>query len=144
MEEERRLCYVAMTRAKKRLIMTRAMRRNLFGQYVTLPPSRFVGEIPSELMNMHTLSYRRPEVQQDPAPKSTSIFVSRPKRVFQPQPDAGKQLINIGDKVQHTKFGLGVVVKVEGKGEEAALSIAFPGQGIKVLIQKYAPLKVVK
>jgi DNA helicase-2/ATP-dependent DNA helicase PcrA len=144
MEEERRLCYVAMTRAKKRLIMTRAMRRNLFGQYVTLPPSRFVSEIPSELMNMHTLSYRRPEVQQDPAPKSTSIFVSRPKRVFQPQPDAAKQLINIGDKVQHTKFGLGVVVKVEGKGEEAALSIAFPGQGIKVLIQKYAPLKVVK
>lgn len=144
MEEERRLCYVAMTRAMKRLIMTRAMRRNLFGQYVTLPPSRFIGEIPTELLNSHTLSYRRPEVKRDDTPKPTSIFVSRQKRSYEPQPDAGSQLINIGDKVQHTKFGLGVVVKVEGKGEEAALSIAFPGQGIKVLIQKYAPLKVVK
>lgn len=144
LEEERRLCYVAMTRAEKRLIMTRAMRRNLFGQYVTLPPSRFVGEIPAELMNAHTLSYRRPEIKHEAPPKPTSLFVSRPKRSFEPQLDAGKQLINIGDKVQHTKFGQGVVVKIEGKGEDAALSIAFPGQGIKVLIQKYAPLKLVK
>lgn len=144
MEEERRLCYVAMTRAMKRLILTRAMRRNLFGQYVSLPPSRFIREIPMELINSHTLSYRRPEIKRDDAPKPTSIFVSRQKRSYDPVPDAGSQLINIGDKVQHTKFGLGVVVKVEGKGEEAALSIAFPGQGVKVLIQKYAPLKVVK
>ncbi len=59
-------------------------------------------------------------------------------------PHCKTQLINIGDKVQHTKFGLGVVVKIEGSGEEASLSIAFPGQGIKVLIQKYAPLKLMK
>ncbi len=144
LEEERRLCYVAMTRAQKRLIMTRAMRRNLFGQYVSLPPSRFIGEVPAELINAHTLSYRRPEVKQEAAPKPTSLFVSRPKRSFEPQPSSGHQLINVGDKVQHAKFGQGMVVKVEGTGEEAALSIAFPGQGIKVLIQKYAPLKVVK
>lgn len=144
LEEERRLCYVAMTRAMQRLIMTRAMRRNLFGQYVTLPVSRFIGEIPPELVNAHTLSYHRPEVKREAAPKPTSLFVTRPKRSYEPQPDAAAQLINIGDKVQHTKFGTGVVVKVEGKGEEAALSIAFPGQGIKVLIQKYAPLKVIK
>ncbi len=144
MEEERRLCYVAMTRAMKRLIMTRAMRRNMFGQYVSLPPSRFIKEIPTELLNSHTLSYHRPEVKRDDTPKPTSLFVSRQKRSYEPQKDAGSQLINIGDKVQHTKFGLGVVVKVEGTGEEAALSIAFPGQGVKVLIQKYAPLKVVK
>ncbi len=144
MEEERRLCYVAMTRAKERLIITRAIRRNLFGQYVNLPPSRFVGEIPPELLNMHTLSYRRPELKREPAPPATSLFVSRAKRTFEPQPESKTQLINIGDKVQHTKFGLGVVVKIEGSGEEASLSIAFPGQGIKVLIQKYAPLKLMK
>ncbi|MBQ3180110.1 MAG: UvrD-helicase domain-containing protein [Firmicutes bacterium] len=143
LEEERRLCYVAMTRAKKRLFLTRAMRRNLFGQYVTLPPSRFVGEIPAELINLHTLSYKRPEVKREPQP-ATSIFVSRPKRVYEPQAETETRLINIGDKVQHTKFGLGVVVKIEGSGADAALSIAFPGQGIKVLIQKYAPLKVVR
>ncbi len=143
LEEERRLCYVAMTRAKKRLFLTRAMRRNLFGQYVTLPPSRFVGEIPTELINLHTLSYKRPEIKREPQP-ATSIFVSRPKRVFEPQTGSETRLINVGDKVQHTKFGLGVVVKIEGSGADAALSIAFPGQGIKVLIQKYAPLKVVK
>lgn len=143
LEEERRLCYVAMTRAMQRLIMTRAMRRNLFGQYVTLPPSRFVGEIPADLVNAHTLSYQRPEIKHEAAPKPSSLFVSRPKRTYEPQQNTA-QLINIGDKVQHAKFGLGVVVKIEGKGEEAALSIAFPGQGIKVLIQKYAPLKVVK
>lgn len=144
MEEERRLCYVAMTRAKKQLIMTRAIRRNLFGQYVNLPPSRFIGEIPAELVNMHTLSYRRPEIKREERPQNTSLFVSKAKRSYEPKPQAGVQLINIGDKVQHTKFGLGVVVKVEGSGEEASLSIAFPGQGIKVLIQKYAPLKLVK
>lgn len=143
LEEERRLCYVAMTRAMKRLFLTRAMRRNLFGQYVTLPPSRFVGEIPTELVNLHTLSYKRPEVKREVQP-ATSIFVSRPKRVYEQQESTESRLIVVGDKVQHTKFGLGVVVKVEGKGEDAALSIAFPGQGIKVLIQKYAPLKVVR
>ncbi len=144
MEEERRLCYVAMTRAKKRLFITRAMRRNLFGQYVNLPPSRFVNEIPAELVNMHTLSYKRPEVKREAAPPSTSLYVSRAKHSFEPQSTSQVQLINIGDKVQHTKFGLGVVVKIDGSGEDASLSIAFPGQGIKVLIQKYAPLKLVK
>lgn len=145
MEEERRLCYVGMTRAKERLCMTRAARRNLYGQYVSLPPSRFISEIPTEYIDLHTLSYQKPA----PIPKAErmttgTIFTGRQAKPLPKQETLGTQLINIGDKVEHSKFGVGVVVKTEGSGDELKLSIAFPGQGVKVLMQKYAPIKMVQ
>ncbi len=147
MEEERRLCYVAMTRARERLYITRAQRRNIFGHYESLPASRFIKEIPEEYMDSHCIDYK-PKAVRDYTPQPTNLFTGKNANnlaVKSTKPaSGGVQLINIGDKVQHAKFGIGVVVKTNGSGEEAELHIAFPGQGIKVLIQKYAPIKLVK
>ena len=143
MEEERRLCYVAMTRARERLYLTRAQRRNIFGHYESLPASRFISEIPEEYVDAHCINYQ-PRIERDHTPPKTNLFTGRsnPNRLI--PIESVVQLIHVGDKVQHAKFGIGVVVKTNGSGEEAELHIAFPGQGIKVLMQKYAPIKLVK
>jgi DNA helicase-2/ATP-dependent DNA helicase PcrA len=75
------------------------------------------------------------------APKFTgSVFAPHPKPA-PPAPPAERQLIKLGDKVRHSKFGDGVVVTVSGSGEDMDLTVAFPGQGIKKLTWRYAPLK---
>ena len=146
MEEERRLCYVAMTRARERLYLCGSQRRNVFGQYEYMRPSRFIGEIPDEFMEMHTLQQAFNKVQtaaKASTSKKTNIFTGKGNDTVKKTKSANVQLINIGDKVQHAKFGVGIVVKVEGKGDDAQLHIAFAGQGIKSFIQKYAPIKKV-
>jgi DNA helicase-2/ATP-dependent DNA helicase PcrA len=132
LEEERRLCYVGITRAMKNLYLTRAYRRLLWGNTQYNPESRFIGEIPSILLTDNAEG--RP-VENSPEAKTA---------YRQKDTDAQKgksTLLSLGDKVQHAKFGTGVIVKTDGLGENMELSIAFPGNGIKTFILKYAPIK---
>jgi DNA helicase-2/ATP-dependent DNA helicase PcrA len=117
MEEERRLCYVALTRARKRLYLTHARRRSLFGKTSNNPPSRFLGEF------------------------SNPAFSEKPPAPFDSRDESADEILTVGDKARHAKWGDGVVVSVRGKGKETEYQVAFPDGGIKKLLAQYAPLK---
>ncbi|MFA5537064.1 MAG: DNA helicase PcrA [Bacillota bacterium] len=125
MEEERRICYVGMTRAEEELFLSRAWQRTLYGNTVYNPPSRFLAEIPEDLV----------KEMESPTEKP----MSKPRPVVTEKPRTLGTYI-LGDKVGHPKWGAGVIVKVEGRGEDQQLTVAFPDQGLKVLLAKYAPL----
>lgn len=131
MEEERRLCYVAITRAKEQVILSRSLAHMLYGRTSRNKPSRFIGEIPPELIN--DLSKRRS------AQASTRSMAAQTS--IKPKNTAEIERFNIGDKVEHTKWGVGVVMSVKGSGDDLEYNVAFPAQGIKTLIAKYAPIK---
>ena len=149
-EEERRLCYVGMTRAKKKLVLTAATRRMVWGQYNYNQPSRFIKEIPQELLQ---LAGRSAEAVKPPATTARDIFspksispIKGEKTSFVPgelpSPRAGSVGgFRLGQKVSHAKFGIGVIVAVSGVEGDQILKIAFPNLGIKELSEKYAPLK---
>ncbi len=122
LEEERRLCYVGITRAKERLYLTNCLWRTLYGSLRSNPPSRFLLEIPPHLLTLA----RGGEKQgaEDPA-----LAGECPLSLAQ------------GDVVRHARFGEGVVVGVRGAGSEAEVQVSFPGRGVKVLMAKYAPLE---
>ncbi|XJZ27643.1 DNA helicase PcrA [Bacillota bacterium Lsc_1132] len=159
MEEERRLAYVGITRAEKNLFLTNAQMRTLFGRTSMNPASRFITEIPEDLLE---------DVQK--ANKAAAPFGSRGralggtpfgsqgnsagspfgkpaarKPVMRPAAAAtGGDEINwkVGDKAEHGKWGIGTVVSVKGEGEGTELDIAFPSPtGIKRLLAKFAPIK---
>ncbi len=141
LEEERRLCYVGITRARERLCLTAAKQRLTWGTYERNRMSRFLSEIPQELMDVNGVDKKRIEspVQTN---SGGSVFV--PAAVPRPAVAAAStaaQLLMVGDKVRHGSFGDGVVVQVSGSGDDAAISVAFPGVGIKKLLVKYAPIK---
>ena len=140
LEEERRLCYVGMTRARERLFLSAANRRQLWGRYETNLNSRFLGEIPPRLLQVSGVAQPgvREEVRQ-PASRLTSVFAARPEPVRSEA--AVDSLIQVGDKLRHTKFGDGVCVSVSGSGAELMLTVAFPEYGVKKLMWKYAPMK---
>ncbi|MCR4963637.1 MAG: UvrD-helicase domain-containing protein [Firmicutes bacterium] len=141
MEEERRLCYVGMTRARKRLCLSAAARRLYWGNYEYNAASRFIKEIPQELLAKSGIAGRHDNTQARAAyrPQPTgNLFAPRATPAV-PKP-AAKALIAVGDKVKHSKFGEGIVVSVSGSGDDCQLSVAFPNMGIKKLMWKYAPL----
>lgn len=127
LEEERRLCYVGITRAMQKLIMTYAESRRLHGSENYNTPSRFVREIPSELINEVRLSssVARPMSSLSSSQASASI-------------EAGVQL---GQRVLHQVFGEGVVVNFEGRGGNARVEVSFDA-GSKWLVLQYANLQV--
>ena len=137
LEEERRLCYVGMTRAREKLYMTRAWQRTLYGKTVYNQPSRFLDEIPDELKDgMEKPNKTKKSVQNIP---SGALGWGKP--TFMPR-QAGVHF-NLGDHILHSKWGEGVIVKVEGSGDDAMLGIAIPNQGIKTVMAKYAPIRKV-
>ncbi len=129
-EEERRLCYVGTTRAMKQLYLTYAEQRRLHGQDNYCQASRFIQEIPEELVEEV-----RPRVQ-----------VSRPVAVgrFRPQEEAGPAGMKLGGRVRHQKFGEGVVLGFEGQGPQAQVQVKFESQGTKWLMLQYANLEAVR
>ncbi|MCL1905426.1 MAG: UvrD-helicase domain-containing protein [Clostridiales bacterium] len=140
MEEERRLCYVGMTRAKERLFISSAARRLQRGSYVPSRPSRFLQELPAKNIEKSGFTPQR-RAQTRPAERLTdNVFAPRPKPPA-PAPPSADRLIGLGDKVRHAKFGDGVVVTVTGSGEDMQMAVAFPGQGVKQLMWRYAPMK---
>lgn len=130
-EEERRLCYVAITRAQEKVFLTRAWRRTIYGRDSYNPESRFITEIPADY------------IQGRPLKKKEGVGTpgqAQSDRSFAPK--AGGTFA-LGDKVEHSKWGQGVIVAIKGKSAEEEISVAFPDLGIKKLIAKYAPLKKV-
>jgi DNA helicase-2/ATP-dependent DNA helicase PcrA len=132
LEEERRLCYVGITRARKQLVLTCAERRRVFGSETYCLPSRFIDEIPKKLID---------EVRPRPgvslprsAPAMTGASV--------PQQPAGGGL-HLGQHVRHAKFGDGVILNCEGKGSSARVQVNFSGAGTKWLVLAYANLEAV-
>ncbi|MEU4718585.1 DNA helicase PcrA [Nonomuraea dietziae] len=134
LEEERRLAYVGITRAEKRLYITRAAVRSSWGSPSFNPASRFVNEVPAKLIEWRT----------DPEKSAWSAATSRKES---PAPAArkpgGKQLpsLNPGDRVTHDAFGLGTVVSVDGVAEKTKVKIDFGSGGEKTLLLAYAPLE---
>jgi len=134
LEEERRLAYVGLTRARERLYLSRAEYRSAWGAPNYNPPSRFLEEIPENLIEWN---------------KSASGFTSPPitrKKYSSPPPPraTGKQSsglqLSIGDRVSHDTFGLGTVIAVSGEGEKAEATINFGSYGEKRLLLRYAPV----
>ena len=125
-EEERRLCYVGMTRAMRQLYLTYAEKRRLHGVDSYGALSRFVREIPEEL-----IEEVRPRIQ-----------ISRP--VFSPRAafvDTDVFGYRLGQRVRHSKFGDGVVLRLEGQGSNARVQVNFEAQGTKELMLAYANLE---
>ncbi len=148
MEEERRLCYVGITRAKEKLYLTKAKRRQLWGQTEEFRESRFVKEIPEEYLDAHRLNLYEWETDTSVVPAyqqkkgRTSLFGGEQVRTSRTGQASGVPgLLALGDKVAHAKFGTGIVVQVKGSGEDMEVTVAFPDQGLKNLIVKYAPIK---
>lgn len=124
LEEERRLCYVGVTRAEKRLYLTRAWSRNMWGQNNFNGPSRFLGEIPEHLTKKEK-RVRRKATLESRSPTST---VS----------DAD---LNHGDRVRHSHWGEGVVREIVGTGDRAEAVVEFDSHGTKRLLLAWAPLE---
>lgn len=131
-EEERRLCYVGMTRAKSHLYLVRAFRRSFSGHH---PPSRFLHDIPPELM---TQSKRAEQPQMFPARQRFNI-----RRADEPEA-VPAETFDAGEHVRHPQFGDGIVVSCEPSGGDFQVVIAFQGEaGIKKLLLSFAPLEKV-
>jgi DNA helicase-2/ATP-dependent DNA helicase PcrA len=149
LEEERRLCYVGMTRAKEELHLMHAMRRSMYGQANFSKRSRFLDDIPPEVLSMPGGSpYTPPVARQVIADRSGTYRTidSAPPR----SPSQGlrgpswKAPFEVGQKVKHGKFGIGVVVACNPLKDDSEVTVAFPGViGVKKLVQGLAKLEVV-
>jgi len=133
LDEERRLAYVGITRARERLYLSRSTVRAAWGAPSFNPPSRFLEEIPAEV-----LQWRGEESPQPTVATSTGAQVRFGNRVISEQPVIALQP---GDRVTHEKFGLGTVVAVGGSGERADATIDFGSAGTKRLLLRYAPVE---
>jgi DNA helicase-2/ATP-dependent DNA helicase PcrA len=146
LEEERRLCYVGMTRAKKRLYLTSAQRRRVFESYRFRTPSRFLTEIPPQLIILPGEERKRKSapIRERGAGGSLDnirrFFADRGIEVELPR-EKGKGEISSGCRVIHKTYGEGVVLEREGKGDEAKITVYFPKRGRKKFVLKYAPIK---
>ncbi|MBQ2614854.1 MAG: exodeoxyribonuclease V subunit gamma [Clostridia bacterium] len=142
-EEERRLCYVGITRAKERLYLTRAKSRTLFGSTKYNPPSRFLEEIPEELLDNKE---ERPAAVSIPEfDTGKSVGFGRSALIEGQQKQAETPAANLdfvpGDKVKHRKFGIGTVISAQSMGKDVLLRIDFPDEGEKKLLAAYAPIE---
>ncbi|GAC1537659.1 MAG: UvrD-helicase domain-containing protein [Herpetosiphon sp.] len=153
LEEERRLLYVAMTRAMERLYLLHAFRRTLYGRTNVATPSRFLGDIPQALVK------RSREVGERSGNAQVSMFTTRStftggnrgssersaggKKNTTPMKPAANAQFRAGVKVRHGVFGEGIVVSSEIKGDDEEVTVAFAGKGIKRLLAGFAKLEKV-
>ncbi|MEP7312637.1 MAG: DNA helicase II [Pseudomonadota bacterium] len=133
-EEERRLCYVGITRAMKQLYLSYAEQRRLHGMDSYGQPSRFIDEIPKD-----QIEEIRPRVQLS-RPVSTGLSSVRFR---DPAPEQIAPGMKLGTRVRHGKFGHGVILNVEGQGTQARVQVNFEQQGAKWLMLSYANLEIV-
>ncbi|WP_343074827.1 DNA helicase PcrA [Phytoactinopolyspora alkaliphila] len=133
LEEERRLAYVGITRARERLYISRATVRSAWGAPSHNPASRFLAEVPDELVD-----WRRTEADQT---RWASSPVRRMSGSRQQAPARAVPMLSAGDRVNHDAFGLGTVVATSGAGEQAQATVDFGTDGLKTLMLKYAPVE---
>jgi DNA helicase-2/ATP-dependent DNA helicase PcrA len=140
-EEERRLMYVALTRARKRLYLSFAQTRQLHGQTRYNLPSRFVDELPAGLLKW--LTPRAPARPRPAHAFTAGSFARAPKRDprFGGAPAAAPGGFRVGQNVVHAKFGAGVIVDAEGQGQDARVQVNFGRQGVKWLAVAVAKLQ---
>jgi len=150
MEEERRLCYVGVTRAKERLYLLHAFRRTLYGESEVREPSRFLADIPLHLVKgwEEKQAARQPSLGLEPGRflgrmrASVASFAAaqrpKPSAVERPSPTALR--FRTGDQVQHKVFGQGVVIESRLSGDDEQVMVAFAGVGLKRLMASLAPM----
>jgi DNA helicase-2/ATP-dependent DNA helicase PcrA len=143
MEEERRLCYVGVTRAQTRLFLTSAARRRVYGVEQNHMPSLFLADIPAVCVHDYSV---QPILAATRQPWSATAHFSSPPRASAPaappppQPPA-REPYAVGSQVVHQHFGRGVVQKREGDGERLKLTVIFRDHGVKKLLAKFAPMQ---
>ena len=179
LEEERRLAYVAMTRAERYLYVTHAMKRRVYGEELASEPSTFLNEMPEDLLEDMSLGkswlsfkggsqqidYEQGEYRKerkkytgktyDSVDSIADFFKQRNRQMGQTSgslpnvsrpaatPTSSSNEITPGSYVKHSKYGRGLVLRREGAGESAKLTVSFPGYGQKKLVEKYAGLEKV-
>jgi DNA helicase-2/ATP-dependent DNA helicase PcrA len=153
LEEERRLCYVGMTRARARLVLTGAARRRVFGEYMASEPSRFIDEVPAALLERVLPSY-------SPSPQQSrlSSYESRanpyargrgqgsrehaPAFKYEDEDQSTGLALRLGMKVRHPQFGVGTVLSIEALEDDTKLVVRFATAGQKTLRAKFAKLEM--
>ena len=140
-EEERRLCYVGFTRARQRLFLVHAQQRHLFGRTQRNEPSRFLAEVPNELLR---LDVPAPAADDEPTVDYSYSQLPVPRRAATrgPRPPVGTgEGFAVGQRVFHAEFGAGTIRAVEGSGERTKLTVRFDHAGFKKLIARFAALE---
>ncbi len=131
--EERRLCYVGLTRAQMKLYLTYTEERTLYGNTVRFRPSPFLNEIPANLLEEVTATGQRTSPAVLPARRTMAAATGS-------SPSSGAAEWRPGDKAKHPKWGIGTVIQTKGSGDNQEINIAFPNNGVKTLAVKFAPL----
>jgi DNA helicase-2/ATP-dependent DNA helicase PcrA len=152
LEEERRLCYVGMTRAQSNLVLTSAARRRVFGEYQSTEPSRFLDEIPAELVDriaptwntayQSSFAHGHYEFRTNPYGRKGRGRVREEETTYDyaGEDQSGIGLRN-GMRVRHAQFGVGTVVGIEEHNDDLKVTVRFASVGVKKLLSKYAKLE---
>jgi DNA helicase-2/ATP-dependent DNA helicase PcrA len=153
LEEERRLCYVGMTRARQRLVLTGAARRRVFGDYQSTEPSRFIDEIPAELLDRrapsfssssHQGTFPHYEFRTNPYGRGRRGGKARedePAYAYEDEDQSAGLCLKPGMRVRHAQFGVGSVISVEALTDDTKLVVRFSGVGVKTLRARFARLE---
>ena len=153
LEEERRLCYVGMTRAQSQLVLTSAARRRVFGEYQSTEPSRFLDEIPPELIEriapayassyQGSFSHGHYEFRTNPyGRKGKAARVKEAEASYRyEEEDQSPEALRSGMRVRHAQFGVGTIVSVEEHNDDMKVTVRFNLVGVKKLLAKYARLE---
>jgi DNA helicase-2/ATP-dependent DNA helicase PcrA len=153
LEEERRLCYVSITRAKERLHITHALSRVQYGNMVNNPPSRFLAELPEDCLEHWRAGYKLNQMFKQEIYKhsqtevNTHCHTHNLSEVFNeieviPESQEVYGELQLGMKLRHPKFGVGTVKNIEGKGDNQKITILFNSVGTKKLLVRFAGLEV--
>jgi DNA helicase-2/ATP-dependent DNA helicase PcrA len=152
-EEERRLCYVGMTRARQQLVLTGAARRRVFGEYQSCEPSRFLDEIPAELIDRtaatpsprwnSTFSHAHYEFRTNPYGRMGRAGRVKEERAAYAYEEEDQSIggVSAGMRVRHAQFGVGTVTAVEEHNDDLKITVRFNSVGVKKLLGKYAKLE---
>jgi len=149
LEEERRLCYVGMTRARATLVLTGASRRRVFGEYQASEPSRFIDEVPAELLDrrLPTMPGRQGhfshyEFRTNPYGGGRRIREEQPSYAYEDEDQSLGPSLRPGMRVRHAQFGTGTVISVEALNDDVKLVVRFAAVGSKTLRAKFARLEL--
>jgi DNA helicase-2/ATP-dependent DNA helicase PcrA len=153
LEEERRLCYVGMTRARSRLILTGAARRRIFGEYQSSEPSRFIDEVPSELVERNLPQFSSSpyqgnfphyEFRTNPygrGRRGSRVREDEATYAYEDEDQSTGMALRPGMRVRHPQFGVGTVVSLEALSDDTKLVVRFVSVGVKTLRAKFARLE---
>ena len=152
-EEERRLCYVCLTRARERLVLTGASRRRVFGEYQSTEPSRFLGEVPEHLVDriqpvapprwMNTgYETRNPYARRYGGDSRNKVKDGDDRGYsYESEDQSAAGAMRTGTRVRHRQFGVGTIVDVEDQGDDVKLTVRFASVGTKKLLARFAGLE---